>query len=133
MIDVENQIITKVSDAVKVSYPNIFVTSVDVITEQDIPCIVIAQTDNRVRTDMTDSGDLENGVISTVEITAYSNTPDTARSEAKAILALADTAMKAMGYTRVTMLALPTTNVTVCRMFARYEATVDKNELTYRR
>ena len=133
MIDIEAQVITRVRSAVIGTYPTIKVKSVDDLTEQDLPCLVIAQTDNRIREDMISSSELENGTIQTFELTAYDNTPGTARSTAKAIFGLADAEMTAMGFTRVTMLTLPTQNVTVARIFGRYQATVDKNEIIYRR
>ena len=133
MIDIENKVITAVSNAVTTEYSNITIKSIDDLTPQDLPCLVVTMADNRVRDDRIDSSDLENAVISTFEITAYTNTPNTAKSEAKAILSLADDAMKVMGFTRVTMSALPTQHATVARLFARYEGTVDKNDKIYRR
>ena len=133
MIDIESQVFTKISDAVKAEFPKVYMKSVHVLTTSEFPCVIVEEADNYVRQNTISSGETENYANVMYEINIYSNRPNTAKSEAKAIAAIVDETMQNMGFIRQTTNPVNTRDVTQFRLFMRYIATVDKNEQIFRR
>ena len=64
----------------------------------------------------------------------YSNKQSGKKAECKAIIALIDKRMEALGFTRTLLNPVPNEeDATVYRMVARYRAIVSKNKVIYRR
>jgi hypothetical protein len=68
------------------------------------------------------------------EVNVYSNKVTGKKSECKAIIALIDREMLALGFVRSTLTPVPNMNdSTIYRMVARYRATVSSDNKIYRR
>lgn len=77
---------------------------------------------------------IENHAQVLYEVNVYSNKTSGKKTECKAIIALIDSKMEALGFTRTLMNPVPNEeDATVYRMVARYRAIVSKNKTIYRR
>ena len=77
---------------------------------------------------------IENHAQVLYEVNVYSNKTSGKKAECKAIIALIDSKMEALGFTRTLMNPVPNEeDATVYRMVARYRAIVSKNKTIYRR
>ena len=90
--------------------------------------------DNAIRTETIDSGSNENHANVMYEVNVYSNKTTAKKSECKAIIALIDQEMLALGFVRSTLTPVPNMNdSTIYRMVGRYRASVSHNFEIYRR
>lgn len=134
MIDVENEIFTLVSTAVRAKYPKIYMTGEYLKSPPSFPCVSLIETDNQIYRNTRDSGNIENHVQVLYEVNVYSNKTSGKKSECKAIIALIDSKMESLGFTRTLMNPVPNeADATIYRMVARYRAIVSKNKTIYRR
>ena len=134
MIDIENEIFSIVSKAVRAKYPKIYMTGEYIKVPPSFPCISLIEVDNQVyrNTRTTDSN--ENHVQVMYEVNVYSNKKSGKKSECKTILALIDNLMIDLGFTRSLLTPIPNEeDTTVYRMVARYRAIVSKDKVIYRR
>lgn len=134
MIDVENEIYSIVSKAVRSKYPKIYMAGEYIKVPPSFPCVSLIEADNQVyrNTRTTDSN--ENHVQVIYEVDVYSNKKTGRKSECKTILALIDTLMINLGFTRTILTPVPNEeDATVYRMVARYRAIVSKEKIIYRR
>lgn len=134
MIDIENEVFTKVATPVREQYPNAFVSGEYVKTPPDFPAVSVVEMNNLPyeRTQTTES--VENHATVTYEVNVYSNLTKGKKAECKAIIALIDTVMAALGFTRIMLNPVPDMNdATIYRMVARYRAVVSRDEIIYRR
>lgn len=134
MIDIENQVFDRVAKRVREQFPNIFMTGEYVNSPASFPAASVVEMDNSVRENTIDSGSNENHGNVMYEVNAYSNKTVGKKSECKAIIALIDNEMTAMGFVRITL--TPVSNEydsTIYRMVARYRAAVSSNHTIYRR
>lgn len=140
MIDVEDQIGIEVQDALLAehtadpSFPNtIDVTNVYVKAPATLPHVSIIETDNYMDRDSMNSDGEVLGVL-TYEVNVYSALQTGRKREARRIMNVVDKAMTRMNFRRIAM--QPVDNLmdaTVYRIFARYQANVDKLGTLYRR
>ena len=134
MIDVENEIFTLVSTAVRAKYPKIYMTGEYLKSPPSFPCVSLIETDNQIYRNTRDSGNIENHVQVLYEVNVYSNKTSGKKSECKAIIALIDSEMESLGFTRTLMNPVPNeADATIYRMVARYRAIISKNKTIYRR
>ena len=134
MIDVENEIFTLVSTAVRAKYPKIYMTGEYLKSPPSFPCVSLIETDNQIYRNTRDSGSIENHVQVLYEVNVYSNKTSGKKSECKAIIALIDSEMELLGFTRTLMNPVPNeADATIYRMVARYRAIISKNKTIYRR
>ena len=134
MIDIENQVFDRVAKRVREQYPNIFMTGEYVKSPPSFPAASIIETDNSTRIDTLDSGSSENHANVMYEVNIYSNKTAGKKSECKAIIALIDEEMLAMGFSRSTLTPVPNEyDSTIYRMVARYRATVSSDLKIFRR
>lgn len=134
MIDIESEIFSIVSKAVRSKYPKIYMTGEYIKVPPSFPCVSLIEADNQVyrNTRTTDSN--ENHVQVTYEVDVYSNKKTGRKSECKTILALIDNLMIDLGFTRSLLTPVPNEeDATVYRMVARYRAIVSKDKIIYRR
>ena len=90
--------------------------------------------DNSTRADTIDSGSGENHANVMYEVNVYSNKTSGKKSECKAIIALIDEEMLAMGFSRVSLTPVPNEyDSSIYRMVGRYRATVSSDMKIYRR
>ena len=126
MIDIESKVFDAVFNAVTGSYP-----SADVTTGYDektatFPCVVVEEVDNAPYRN-TDTDDCaENYARVIYEISVYTDTQNKAKTEGKAILAVADTAMQGLKFRRMRKNRPVNINRTIFRQYGRYEVIVSK-------
>lgn len=134
MIDIETEVFSIVSAEVRKKYPKIYMTGEYVKSPPSFPCVSLIETDNQVYRNTRDSGSIENHVQVLYEVNVYSNKMSGKKAECKAIIALIDSKMEALGFTRTLMNPVPNEeDATVYRMIARYRAIISKNKTIYRR
>ena len=134
MIDIESRVFHRVSTKVRERFPNIFMTGEYVSSPPSFPAASLVEMDNASREDTMDSGSNENHANVMYEVNVYSNKKTGKKSECKAIIALIDAEMLAMGFVRSTLTPVPNEyDSTIYRMVARYRATVSADHTIYRR
>ena len=134
MIDIESELFTSVAEAVRETYPSIYMTGEYVKTPPSFPCVSLIEIDNVIYTNGRDSGAIENFAQVSYEVNVYSNKTSGKKSQCKAILAIIDTEMESMGFTRTLMNQIPNEDdATIYRMVARYRAVVSKDKVIFRR
>lgn len=134
MIDIENSVFNRVVEKVREQYPNIYMVGEYVKSPSSFPAGSLVEMDNSTRTDTIDSGSNENHANVMYEANVYSNKTTGKKSECKAIIALIDQEMLALGFVRVTLTPVPNMNdSTIYRMVGRYRATVSANHEIIRR
>ena len=134
MIDIENLVFDRVAKRVREQFPNIFMTGEYVNSPASFPAASVVEMDNSIRENTIDSGSNENHVNVMYEVNVYSNKTTGKKSECKAIMALLDNEMTAMGFERITLTPVPNEyDSTIYRMVARYRAAVSSNHTIYRR
>lgn len=134
MIDIENEVFTTVSKMVRSSYPKIYMTGEYVKSPPSFPCVSLIEVDNQVYQKTQDSGNIENHAQVLYEVNVYTNKSTGKKSECKAIIALINTTMADLGFTRTSLSSIPNeSDATIYRMVARYRAVVSKDNIIYRR
>ena len=134
MIDIENAVFNRVATKVQEVFPDIFMTGEYVNSPASFPAVSLVEMDNATRVETMDSGSNENHTNVMYEVNVYSNKTVGKKSECKAIIALIDEEMLAMGFSRSTLTPVPNENdSTIYRMVGRYRATVSSSNTIYRR
>lgn len=134
MIDIENEVFDRVAKRVREQFPNIFMVGEYVKSPSSFPAASLMEMDNSIRTSTVDSGSNENHVDVMYEANVYSNKTTGKKSECKAIMALIDNEMTAMGLVRVTLTPVPNEyDSTIYRMVGRYRAAVSTDHKIFRR
>ena len=134
MIDYENEIFNTVATVVRAKYPDIYMVGEYVKTPPKFPFISLVEMDNRSYQRTEDSGSSENHVSVMYEVNVYSNKAVGKKSECKAIAALIDEQMLALGFARTMLQPIPNMDdATIYRMVGRYSAIISKNKVIYRR
>ena len=132
MIDVESQVYTKVANALLAAYPGILVTSRTIFEPAEYPCVCIEQTDSYALARTRDSASTQNHMEIAYTVNVFSNMPNTAKSEAKAIMNLVDETMTDLGFTVMGIVPMAMSEAQKYRLTARYRAVVGKDETIYR-
>lgn len=134
MIDYENDIFNAVATEVRAKYPDIYMVGEYVKTPPKFPCVSLVEMDNQSYQRTEDSGSLENHASVMYEVNIYSNKTIGKKSECKAIAALIDEQMLALGFARTMLQPIPNLDdATIYRMVGRYSAIISKNKVIYRR
>lgn len=134
MIDIENEVFNTVATEVRTKYPDIYMVGEYVKTPSEFPCVSLVEMDNQSYQSTEDSGSSENHAVLMYEVNVYSNKTVGKKSECKAIAALIDERMLALGFARTMLQPIPNLDdATLYRMVSRYSAIVSKNKVIYRR
>ena len=134
MIDIENAVFNTVTTKVREQFPNIYMVGEYVKSPPSFPAVSLMEMDNATRADTIDSGLNENHANVMYEANVYSNKTTGKKSECKAIIALIDTEMTAMGFARSTLTPVPNEyDSTIYRMVGRYRAAVSSDHKIFRR
>jgi hypothetical protein len=134
MIDIENQVFDRVATRVREQFPDIFMTGEYVNSPASFPAVSLVEMDNSIRETTIDSGSNENHANVMYEVNVYSNKTTGKKSECKAIIALIDSEMTALGFVRSTLTPVPNEyDSTIYRMVGRYRAAVSPDHKIYRR
>ena len=134
MIDVENQIFQKISDALKSEFEGIFVSGEYIPTPSRFPFVSVIQQDCYDFQSTQDSAGMENHVVVMYEANVYSNREVGKKSQCKEIFSVIDDAFHKLNFTKQSLTVVPNiNNATVYRMTGRYTAVVSKTEVIYGR
>ena len=134
MIDIETSVFDTVAKAVRAEYPKIFMTGEYVKVPPKFPCVSLMEMDNQSYQRTEDSGSSENHASVMYEVDVYSNKSVGKKSECKAIAALIDEQMLALGFARTMLQPIPNLDdATIYRMVGRYSAIISKDKVIYRR
>jgi hypothetical protein len=133
MIDIENEIFTKISAELRSRFTDISVYGEDVRTPSSFPCVSIVEADNYVVTATRDSRSNENHANLMYEVNVYSNKASGKKSECKEILSIIDSIFLGLGFTRNMKNPVTMDDATIYRLIARYSAIVSADQTIYRR
>ena len=134
MIDVESAIFNKVAEAVRAVNPFVFISGEYVRTPSKFPFVSLIEMSNTAYDRTQSSGGLENHASVMYEVNIYSNKTSGKKSECKAIAALIDNELAALGFSRTMLQPIPNMDdATIYRMTGRYTAVVSKDKKLYRR
>lgn len=132
MISPESYVYAAVASALRLEYPNIFVSGEYTDVPARFPAVTIVEIDNAVVQRMRTTK-IENAVNVSYEVNVYTNTLGYKKSEAKEIMATADAVFESLGFART--MCNPVSNLqdaTIYRMVARYQAAVGRDFWVYR-
>ena len=134
MIDIENEVFNRVATRVREQFPDIFIVGEYVSSPSSFPAVSLMEMDNSILESTIDSGSNENHANVMYEVNVYSNKTTGKKTECKAIIALIDAEMTAMGFVRSTLTPVPNEyDSTIYRMVGRYRAAVSTDHNIYRR
>ena len=134
MIDIENQVFDRIAMKVREQFPDIFITGEYVNSPSSFPAVSLVEMDNSVRESTVDSGSNEKHANVMYEVNVYSNKTAGKKSECKAIMALIDRELIAMGFVRSTLTPVQNEyDSTIYRMLGRYRAAVSSDYKIFRR
>lgn len=134
MIDIENTVFDSVSKDVRSECPDIYMVGEYVKTPPKFPCVSLIEMDNQSYQRTEDSGSVENHASVMYEVNIYSNKTRGKKAECRAIAALVDERMLALGFARTMLQPIPNfDDSTIYRIVGRYSAVVSKDKAIYRR
>jgi hypothetical protein len=134
VIDIENELFTKVATVLRDKYTPIFVTGEYVKAPAEFPCVSIVEMDNYTLERTKTSKNVENHANIVYEINVYSNKKTGKKTECKSIFKDIDREMTELGFTRIMRSPVPNMeDLTIYRMVGRYRAVISKKERIYGR
>ena len=135
MVDIENEVYTKVLTAVRSdsSFSNITASQVTNYNPAEFPCFYLEESDNYPVVSTQDSTHNENHDTVVYEVNIYSKKKNGAKAECKKIAQLIDGKFDELGFTRLTKQYFNFQDATGCRLFLRYSAIVGTDKTIYRR
>ena len=134
MIDIENELFTKIATALRAEFSGIYVVGEYVNAPSKFPAVYIVEQDNTVNRATRDTSGIENFVDVMYQVDIYSNKNKGKKSECKAIAALVDEQFASLGFARSFLNPVPNIDDgTIYRMTGRWIATVSKDNSVYRR
>lgn len=134
MIDIENQVFNRVATRISEQFPDIFMTGEYVNSPSSFPAVSLVEMENSILQTTVDSGSNENHANVMYEVNVYSNKTTGKKSECKAIIALIDAEMTAIGFVRYTLTPVPNEyDSSIYRMVSRYRAVVSSDHKIFRR
>lgn len=134
MIDIENQVFSRIAARLRETFKGVYVTGEYVKTPSSFPAVSLIEMDNVPlrRTQTSDS--VENHVELMYELNVYSNKAAGKKTECKKIASVVDEEMAAMGFTRTMLNPIPNMDdATIYRILGRYKAVVSTENVLYRR
>ena len=134
MIDIENAVFNSVATEVRAKYPDAYIVGEYVKSPPQFPCISIIEMENKSYQPTEDSGSVENHASVMYEMNVYSNKSVGKKAECKAIAALIDERLLALGFARTMLQPIPNLDdATIYRMVGRYSAIISKDKEIFRR
>ena len=134
MIDIESELFSVISNAMKSAYPDSYVSGEYVKTPPKFPAVLFVEMDN-VAYDKTQTSDnVENHADLMYEVDVFSNKKSGKKSECKAIASLIDNELAALGFSRLMLQPIPNVDdATIYRIKGRYRAVASKDNTIFRR
>lgn len=133
MIDIENEVFTKIATELRSQFNGINVYGEDVRSPSSFPCVSIVEADNYTLRRTQDSGSNENHANLMYEVNVYSNKTSGKKTECKEIFAVIDDILLGLGFTRSNKNPVTMDEATIYRIVGRYVAIVSTNQTIYRR
>lgn len=133
MIDIENEVFTKIASELRSQFTGINVYGEDVRSPSQFPCVSVVEADNYTVKSTQDSGSNENHAKLMYEVNVYSNKTSGKKTECKEILSVIDDILLGLGFTRTMKNPVSMDDATIYRMVTRYTAIVSTNQTIYRR
>ena len=133
MIDAEAKVFSTVAAAFTAAYPTGSRYGEPVDTPAKFPCLTLVEIDNATYERSQDADLTEHHATIVYEVNAYSNKTSGAKQECKAIMALVDTEMQKMGFTRLFCNQTKNLDNKIYRMTARYRGVISEDYRIYRR
>lgn len=124
MIDIESFVFSRVSEKLRNTFDDIFVSGEYIDAPAKFPAATLIEVNNSVLPSMRTTM-VENGTTVLYEVNVFSNKVGYKKSEAKDILEIIDAEMSAIGFMRT--MAQPTPNLadsTIYRITARYSGVI---------
>lgn len=134
MVDVEADVVDRVTRAVHEAYPEAYVSSRHVVAPPRFPAVLVVESSNLPLAKARDSSGRERASSLVYTVSAYSNSEASAKRECRDIMGLVSGAMRAMNMERT--LCGPVDNAadpTIYRMVARFAAVADERGVMYHR
>lgn len=133
MIDVENEVYTRIAEMLRVKFPGINTASEYVKSPPSFPHASIEQKDDYPITECEDSSNQENMVQVMFEVNVYSNKSSGKKTECKQIMNAINDLLTSMNFRRLAMTPVPNMeDATIYRITARYRVATD-GKFFYRR
>lgn len=134
MIDIYNQVFTRLYDGVHAEYPNAKVEDeYPNALPSAFPAVTLAETRNLNDRNLNDSSEREKFSRIRYRVRVYSNKNSGRKTEARKVFSCADGIMWEMGFRRVATTYTPEIyNSTMYGISAEYESVVDENGVLYR-
>lgn len=133
MIDIENEIFTRIASELRAQYPGIAVYGEDQRSPSHFPCVTVIEADNVTTITTRDSSITEKYCDIMYEISVYSNQSTGRKSECKQIFGVIDDILIRLNFTRMMRSPVSMEDATIYRMAGRYVARVDDKQTIYRR
>lgn len=133
MIDIENEVITLVTDELFAKGISASVESVLNLNPSEFPTVCVEEIENSSYGMSADSFSNENHASVGYEINVFTNDVSGKKQNAKEILSVIDNMLIARGFSRISKTQLSLDNGTKMRIIARYRAYVSRNQTIYRR
>lgn len=134
MIDIYNQVFTKLYDGIKEQFPSAVIEDeYPNALPGKFPAVTLAETRNLTDRSLLDSSEREKFARVRYRVRVYSNKQSGRKTEARNIFSLANDIMFDMGFRRQAFTATPDIyNSTTYGISAEYESVVDENGVLYR-
>ena len=132
MINIEEELFTKIATALRSQFSGIYVSGEYVNQPSSFPAVFIIEMDNKANRRTRSSSSNENYADVMYQVDVYSNKTKGRKAEAKQIMAAVDEQFAAMGFTRSYLNPVPNMNdATIYRMTGRWIATVSPQGVVY--
>ena len=133
MIDIENEVITIVSQALILNGISASVESVLNLNPSSFPTVCVEEIENASAGISADNVTNENHAAVGYEINVFTNSLNGKKAQAKNIMSVIDNAVLAIGFSRISKTTLSIDDGTKLRIVARYRAYVSREKKIYRR
>lgn len=131
MVDIENELFTKVAAVLREKYSGIYVTGEYLNAPSSFPAVSVIEMDNTTY-DVDSSGETHAQLM--YEVNVYSNLTRGKKSQCKEIANVIDGIFTGCGFSRIMKQPVPNMNdATIYRIVARYRGVADKDKNIYRR
>lgn len=126
MIDVENEVFTRIANAIREKYPDADITGIYGAQPAGFPHVSICQTDSYEEKTFASSSTTENVVRVTFEVNIYSNKASGKKQECKELLRIINDAFYEMNFIRlVSVPVLDPDDLSIYRHVAQFRARTD--------
>lgn len=126
MIDIENYVVTQLSNAILARYPKASVRGDTTEEFAVFPAVTINEIGNATLKRMQDDELTEHYVTVTYEVNIYCNDVSGRKQTCKKILDIVNATMLGMKFTKLLVRRLPNIDRSIYRMYARYQAVIDE-------